>query len=626
VSQQPVSDPQRSAIPASRRHRLVLAALLLCHALLVVHGAIEDSVTYDEIGNLAAGLGYLNDGLYGLYCVNPPLSKMLAAVPVALARPELEPIAFTYHPGHRPEWDVGDAFARANASRYHTLIVLGRLVGVAWSLLGALLIYRWAALLGGPNGGLLAAALWCFEPNVIAHAHLITPDVPAAVAALAAAYTYRRYLLAPAWRGALLAGLVLGIAELCKFTLVVLYPVWVLLGAAFAFVPGTPSTVGSRVGLTRRLGQLTLLFAASLAVLNLGYEGAGAFKPLKEYRFVSRTLAGRAADDSGNRFRGTWLGDLPVPLPEALVWGIDLQRRDFEWYATWPKFLAGQWSTEGWWHYYLYAAAVKMPLGFLVLLGLAVVWPRPGGRRVPWWEGALLWVPALALFGLVSSQRSLQYHFRYVLPALPFALVWAGRLGSVFAGTQRWPRVLVGVLLAQGIASVLWIHPQELAYFNEAAGGPDNGHNHLLGSNLDWGQDLFRLKRWLDEHPEARPIRAALVTHIDPRILGIEFELPPPGAAGEPPSSGEEALRLGPHPGWFAVSANLVRGYPAAPPDGQGGYRTVPFGTYHYFSDCRPVARAGHTIFLYHLTPEDANTVRLRCGLPPLPSDWRAGN
>jgi hypothetical protein len=40
-------------------------------------------------------------------------------------------------------------------------------------------------------------------------------------------------------------------------------------------------------------------------------------------------------------------------------------------------------------------------------------------------------------------------------------------------------------------------HPNYLTYFNALAGGPSNGHKHLVDSSLDWGQDLPALKRWL---------------------------------------------------------------------------------------------------------------------------------
>jgi hypothetical protein len=160
---------------------------------------------------------------------------------------------------------------------------------------------------------------------------------------------------------------------------------------------------------------------------------------------------------------------------------------------------------------------------------------------------------------------------------------------------------------------------QALAYFNELVGGPANGHRHLLGSNVDWGQDRLRLKRWLDVNLEAHPLRFAYFNHVDPRIIGIEIELPPLGVVDQPPSDPEEAARLGPQPGWYTVSARLAGGAAGGPPDGHGGYSAVPFRGYAWFLHFRPVARAGWSIFIYHITPEEANAVRREYGLPPLP-------
>src|SRR5437773_734910 len=65
-----------------------------------------------------------------------------------------------------------------------------------------------------------------------------------------------------------------------------------------------------------------------------------------------------------------------------------------------------------------------------------------------------------------------------------------------------------------------------LSYFNEMAGGPENGAAHLLDANIDWGQDLLELKRWCDAHPEARPLYLGYfgTTFVDPGIANIEFE------------------------------------------------------------------------------------------------------
>src|SRR5262249_36386570 len=151
----------------------------------------------------------------------------------------------------------------------------------------------------------------------------------------------------------------------------------------------------------------------------------------------------------------------------------------------------------------------------------------------------------------------------------PFAIVAIGRCGQAFAAARIWPKVVVLGLLLWSAISYLSLHPHSLAYFNELAGGPEHGHDHLLAGSVDWGQDLLRLKRWMDEHPEARPLKLAYCNRIDPRIVGIEFDLPPLGVREGNTVTKETAPHLGPHPGYFAVSASFVRGHQQTCPNGE---------------------------------------------------------
>ncbi len=66
---------------------------------------------------------------------------------------------------------------------------------------------------------------------------------------------------------------------------------------------------------------------------------------------------------------------------------------------------------------------------------------------------------------------------------------------------RRSVAVLTLLCVAGSATSSLWNHPHSLAYFNEAAGGPANGHKYMLGSNLDLGQDLYFLRAWLHNNP-----------------------------------------------------------------------------------------------------------------------------
>lgn len=635
AAEPPGAEPQLAeglTLPAFR-HRYLAAAvglLLLAHVALVFQCAVEDSVTYDEIGNLTAGLSYWETDSYQLYNVNPPLPKLLASLPVVLADPDISAIRLPKHPRDRPEWAVGERFAADNAARYHHLVVLARSVGLVWSVLGALGVYRWAKALWGQAGGVFALAVWCFEPNVIAHAHLLNVDLPATAAGLWAAYLFRGYLVSPSWTAACRAGVVLGTALLCKFTLLVFYPTWCLLW--IYFVVRGRRTGEQRPGLGTTFGQLVVIFVASLFVINLGYEFAGTGKRLKEFRFVSRALAGPPADGPrvgragyGNRFEGTVFGEMIVPVPEDMVRGIDVQRWGAERNRQITnKYLRGEWSQTGWWYYYLYAVAVKVPLGVWGLLLFALagrLWGGPSARLCRG-EFLALWLPALAVFAFISSHPSMQEHLRYVLPAFPFVIVYMGRAGQALVGRPRVLRWVAGGLFVWAAGSYLSLHPHSLAYFNELAGGPDRGHEHLDGSNIDWGQDLLRLKRWLDEHPEAKPLKLAYFNHIDPRTFGIEFQLPPLGVTAGVPADPRAAVLLGPHPGYFAVSARFAYGAPLFAPDGAGRYHAGPPGSLEYFRQFQPVAKAGYSIYIYHITPEEADRVRQQYGLPPLPANW----
>jgi len=109
----------------------------------------------------------------------------------------------------------------------------------------------------------------------------------------------------------------------------------------------------------------------------------------------------------------------------------------------------------------------------------------------------------------------------------------------------------------------------------------------MHASNTDWGQDLLYLKRWLDDHPEAKPLSLALwMPLIDPALAGIDHVGPPP--------------RDAPRPGWHAISVNEIHA------DGGG---------YLYFLQLRPVASAGYSILIYHVTLEEARRLRRQLGV-----------
>lgn len=571
--------------PAGRRHRLLLCVVLLVHAGLLAYESSWNAPNLDESAHLPSGLSHWEFGNFTLYRVNPPLIRMWAAVPLLVSPPEMDWSGYSDTPFSRAEFTVGSAFHRANGMQAFGYFTLARWALIPVSLLAAWVCWRWAAELYGPDAGVLAATLWCFCPNALAWGASITPDTGSAAFGILAAWRFRQWLNDPSWRNAALAGAALGLVQLTKTTWIILFGLWPLLWVVWVFA------AGSQLRRRPSVFQLCLIMVLALYLLNLGYGFEDSGQPLKEFTFISQTLGGEAAhDDGGNRFRETWLAELPVPVPANYVRGIDVQKYDFE-RGKW-SYLRGEQKKGGWWYYYLYALLVKTPVGFLALLAMAVLMAvTDRSCRASWPDELLLIAPAAAILVLVSSQTGFNRYLRYVLPALPFVYVLTARVGVRLGSPWRISTALVVLLTAAGIVSSLSVFPYSMAYFNYAVGGPSAGKYHLLDGNLDWGQDLLRLKQWVDDHPDARPLRTALTTFVPLDSCGIEtqlFDTWDEEAAEEPPA---------PEPGWYAIGVNNLMGYRLFSSQRR---ECLPF------RQREPVHIIGHTIHIYHVEEDPA--------------------
>jgi hypothetical protein len=303
--------------------------------------------------------------------------------------------------------------------------------------------------------------------------------------------------------------------------------------------------------------------------------------------------------------KGSWLGKMPVPLPKDFVLGLDTQIGDLEHYDN-PSYLAGEWQDHGWWYYYLYGLLVKLPLGtqVLFLLVLAARFRRPFMDNA--WSELVLLAPAMIVFVTVSANTAFNHHFRYVLPCFGFGFIFLGQVVNLVEQRKLY-QFVVCLLATCTVLSSLWTYPHLLAYFNEAAGGPRNGHKHMLHSSLDWGQDLLYLKWWLEQHPEAQPLELAYSGGFDAKAVGMDYAHPP-GGPGSKTNGMDDQTRMGPLPGWYALSVNHI-------------WASLP--EYHYFQRFQPVAMAGYSIYIYHITLDEANRVRRELDLAELPKNWQ---
>ncbi len=429
--------------PASlcQNHRItstVVASLLIIHATLLAYSATRHSPTLLEPAFLASGLSHWEYGRFELFRVNPPLVRMVAALPVMAVGYEMDWSGFYDSPVSRAEFSMGADFIKANGERSIWLFTIARWACIPFSLIGGLFCFFWSRELWGSNlAGLITLTLWCFEPNILAHGELITTDCAATSFGVGAGYFFWRWLKRPDWGNASAAGLLLGLAQLTKTTWVFLFGLWPLLWLLWLVSNRRMDNDYQQVepeSHTRnsQLAQLAIMLFLGMYVLNLGYAFDGTFTRLKDYTFASTSFTGlKNPGEPGNRFADSAIAQLPMPVPRQYLRGIDLQKKDFESYGQ-PSYLRGEWKQGGWWYYYIYGLAVKTTHGSQVMLLLAIFTLFAFRRKsaivgiIMRRDLIVLLTPALIVLVLVSSQLEFNHHVRYVLPVLGFDYTFAG--------------------------------------------------------------------------------------------------------------------------------------------------------------------------------------------------------
>ena len=578
---------------------LILIGAAVCFALCIAGSGAIHSPTIDETAHLTAGVSHWDLGRFELYAVNPPLVRMIAALPVTYMNPNITWQKYSRHIAARSEFSCGRDFVRANGERAILFFRVARLAVLPIALLGGFVCLIWGSQASGFRvAGCVAAWLYFLSPTVLGNSAMVTPDTAAAVLCSCAVFRLSRWADTFHWHEAVLSGLVLGLAILSKFTALILAALPVLIIATHR---------RPNVSTGTRISHLIAIALITMVLVNLGFGFDGTGTPLGSIPLVSADWRGDSGT-RGNRFTDTLVGSIPIPLPTCFVLGIDAQISDFE--RGFRSYLMGEWKHGGWWYYYIVGFLVKEPIGFQLMLYASILhgfwywklWTRESIR-----EWSLIVTPPLLIFGLVSSQTGFNHHMRYVLPAYPFLFIIAAR--TVTLG-KFWKWFSFACLTWQA-AAVLWFAPHWLSYFNEAAGGPKNGHKWLVDSNIDWGQDILMLKWWQDKHPEAAPLNAALFTGFDPKDIGLKFKLPAPFQKGQPQIVSKDGLR-GPQPGWYAISVCQLKGHRFSIPEGDGEW-TWSDGHFTYFLDnFEPVDMIGYSIYIYHITEEDAARVRAK--------------
>jgi len=559
------AEGRRLALTLSAERPIHLIAILIAvlHAVMAVTAVNTKSPTFDEPQHLTAGYSYWVTNDFRLDPENGNLPARWAALPLFLRQNKF------VSPNDRA-WQGADEGGTARQFFYELgndpdpMIAQARMMMSIFGAALCLLVFRIARESFGILGGLIAETVAAFDPNFLANSPLVDSDVPAAFFFTGTVWTCWRLSQKITPARFVIAALSLSGLFLTKFSAPLVLPVLGTMSILQLFRQGEIELKFGRfhvalrekwqkactIGATWGFVGATMFFAIwlSFSFRYAAWTNNDVLHTNTNWRWTS------LLDDHGAFETTVGFARDHHLLPEAYLYGLAYVHKHE---IDRPAFLDDQWSIVGFRSFFPKAFLYKTTLPLLLLLALALVATitqrkRRNGRALlnPLWMFMLIY----AAFAITSP---LNIGHRHLLPIYPVLFIACGAVALFLHANRRAIFVsAAAILLWWQIGESFAVRPNYLAYFNQIAGGPSRGYEHLVDSSLDWGQDLPALKSWIDNNGalvDGKPLYLAYFGAADPHSYKIRAKTLP-----EDHSTGD--LTFGPlRGGVYCVSATTLQ-------------------------------------------------------------------
>jgi len=571
----------------------IAAGLLALMFLLAVASMKNDSAVRDEMPHIVAGYTYWTMHDYRINPEHPPLIKQLCALPLLFLDVNFPSTYKAWADNVNDQWDLGDTFLYRSGNDADQMIFWGRIPVVILMILTGIVIYRWASeIFGNKTAGLISLLLYALSPNVIAHGRFITTDMGITAFSVFALYSWWKFLRNPNAKTFAITVVLQMLMHLAKFSSPIFLPIMGIMSLMAVCCYNTEAmSVWKRI----RVYVGGIILATIIAYIGVGlwYELVMYKMPLEiQQRLIAESISDNEFRHLGLATKLTALTEIPVlrPYAQYLLGFFMVAAHATYGHSTYFMGSVGQ----NWREYYFIAYLLKEPIAsqlFLILslVGIAafVLIVLRSEHRKDLLERALrkygILIAFLILIAIVlymGMTAKLQLGIRYVISIFPYLYIIIGGLSSFIIRRSRLASVFAVLLTVWLFAANFVIYPYYLAYFNEYIGGPENGWKYMIDSNLDWGQDLKRLKTFVDENN----IKDIKVDYFGGGNLDYYL------GQGNFTYWGFDK---GPTTGWVAVSVDAIQWNSA---------NTDQRMSYHWLTDnYEPVAKIGYSIFVYKI-------------------------
>ncbi len=457
-------------VGSNRSQNLSALFLIICFGILAVLSIEGKSWTADEDMHLKYGTNILNGNSERFDDSKMPISAW-NALPAKIASflPEGEPRASIENP-MRARW-----------------------MTIFFSMLVAWMVFFWSRKLYGAVPAFASLILYILDPNILAHSQLVTTDIYITGMIVFCCYWLWKFASTRRWQDGLIFAILLGAAQLTKYTAVSLYPLLTItwfVHEVSKWRTGTENGIG--LNIKHETGKLIAFFlviaATSLIIINIGFLFNRSFTRFSEYSFLS---------DLFQKLQHKV--DFLVPTPYPFLQGFDrINFNERNGTSFGNIYLLGEIrKDQGFKGYYIIASLFKVPLATQAVVWLALI-NYFTKKRGSFWRNEWFLLCLVLFYSIYFNFfYNAQIGIRYYLVVFPLLYIFAGSLFKELSRTQWIGALAAGMYL---LISVLSYYPHYLGYFNEIVWDRKMAYRYLADSNLDWWQDRYALDQYLLEH------------------------------------------------------------------------------------------------------------------------------
>jgi 4-amino-4-deoxy-L-arabinose transferase-like glycosyltransferase len=612
-------------------HFVLLAIVVLFSFGLMLNASFQESATMDELAHIPAGYGYVKYLDFRLNPEHPPLTKAIAALPLIFQNLNFPTDESSWQTDINGQWATGAQFLYESGNDADKIIQWSRFGPMLLTIILLIFIYIWAKDLLGRWWALLPVFLFALSPTVLAHGHYVTTDIGAALGIFIALYYFIKFLSIPSQKHLFLAGVAFGIAQLLKFSAVLLMPFFIFLMAvfyihktAFDWKNTEPAKRFKRFSIRafRFIRSALVVFIIGYVIVYAVYFAFTVNYPVEKQKsdaeFILTSFGGGPTQIGENckpmrclANANIWMSSNKFlrPLGEYMLGVLMVIQRSS---GGNTGYFLGEVSASGWWHYFPVLFALKEPIPSLILILFAFtfsVWlvckklrntncgPRTIFSDYLALRFAEFSILSFVIFYWIYSMKSpLNIGIRHMLPTMPLIYILTTSAVKKIINTSTVKKVLLAALLLWFALETFSATPYFLSYFNQFGGGIWNGYKYAVDSNYDWGQDLKRLKKFVEKPPVGENIDRIAVDYFgggNPKYyLGAKTQY----WRSSYDNPIYENIK------WLAVSVNTLQG---ALGTLHAGQTRNPEDEYQWLpkikNPYKPDFRAGTSIFIYKL-------------------------